>query len=438
MRPDQPLESLLASDLGGGCAQALPAWLLEQRRVAWRRFVALGLPTQRDEDWRFNDLRRLRSAFSANARSPGEPAVADAVTHYHYDAAAISLVFVDGRFASEYSNLGLLPSGAWLGTFAEAARDNPDLLATAISATDEAGAQAFASLNAASFTDGMVLALEPRGVLAGPIELIQYNSGRQRPPVQLRHLIVLGAESAATIIETACGAAGASSSSVTIANLGDGARLTHVKLQAEHDTAVHLAQMRAALRREAALNAFFLVLGGELSRQEIHVAAAGGDTSLDLNGAYALHGNQEATIVPLVDHRRPGGETHEFFKGVLQDLAHGVFLGTITVQQGADRTNARQQNHNLLASPTARVDTRPELAIHADEVTCSHGATVGDLDDAALFYLQARGIDPQTARRMLVEAFAAEAIERAPLPSPVQDWLRLHLTAHLAATAGAR
>lgn len=432
MRPDQDFQWLLDASLEAAATQALPDWLMQRREAAGRRFVALGLPTRRHEAWRFNDLRRLRAALGAAPVPPAGPVTGAALTRHRFDDASISLVFVDGCFAPHLSKRPALPAGLWLGTFADALRDNPDVLPAAISATDEAGMQPFASLNAASFADGVVLALAPRVALSSPIELVQYCSTGGGPPVQLRHLIVLGAEAAATIVETACGAADGRSNSVTVTTLADSARLTHVKLQAEHDGAVHLAQTRATLRRGASLDAFFLTLGGNLSRQEIHIALAGEDTHLALNGSYVLRGAQEATIVPVVDHRRPGGQTHELFKGVLQDDAHGIFLGTITVQQGADRTDAHQQNRNLLVSSTARVDTRPELAIYADEVKCSHGATVGDLDEAALFYLQSRGIDPHTARRMLIEAFATEAIDRAALPLPIEAWLRRHLTARLA------
>jgi Fe-S cluster assembly protein SufD len=176
-----------------------------------------------------------------------------------------------------------------------------------------------------------------------------------------------------------------------------------------------------------------LITGGLLSRQDIQVAMTGEAANLTLNGAWLLRGEQEATVAPSVDHQAPGGQTNELFKGVHGDRAHGVFLGSVMVREGADGTNARQLNRNLLTSPTARVDTKPELTIHADEVKCGHGATVGDLDEAALFYLLSRGIDPAMARHMLIEAFAAEVFDTAALAPQIDAHARRYLNAWLGA-----
>jgi Fe-S cluster assembly protein SufD len=158
---------------------------------------------------------------------------------------------------------------------------------------------------------------------------------------------------------------------------------------------------------------------------------AGEGASLQINAAYLLRNDQEATIAPTVDHQARGGQTNELLKGVLADRAQGVFLGSVMVREGADDTDARQLNRNLMTSPTARVDTKPELTIHADEVKCSHGATVGDLDEAALFYLESRGIDPVAARTILIEAFATEVLDVAALSSEIDAYTRLYLAAWL-------
>ncbi len=409
-------------------------WLSEQRTAAQRRFIELGIPTLRSETWRFNDLRQLRAALTQTGSVKGTSVTRRFLAAYRLDDVACSHIFVDGHFTSGLSKRGALPPGIWLASLTDTARHRPDLLMTAISATDVAGAQALASLNAATFTDGMVLAVPPGVTLSSPIELMQCRAASGGPPIQLRHIMLLGAGSKATIVETATGVAGGCSNTVTTITLGDRAQLTHVKLQAEPETAVHLAQTRATVGYAAALEQFILILGGHLSHQEIHTTLVGEGARFSINGNYVLRGTQEATIAPVVDHQASGGQTQKLFKGVLNDSAHGVFLGTIVVREGADRTDAHQQNRNLLTSPTARVDTRPQLEIYADEVKCSHGATVGDLDDAALFYLQARGIDLPSARRMLIEAFATEAIDQADLPRPIDAWLRRHLITRLADT----
>jgi Fe-S cluster assembly protein SufD len=203
------------------------------------------------------------------------------------------------------------------------------------------------------------------------------------------------------------------------------------KLQDESLAAIHFAQVRANVARDARYESFVLTLGGSLSRHDSAVVYDGPDAVCGLFGAYLLRGEQEATNATFVDHAVPSCTTSEVFKGVVDERAHGVFLGSIMVRQDAQKTNANQLNKNLLLSPRAAVDTKPQLEILADDVKCSHGATVGDLDEEALFYLEARGIPAPEARRMLIEAFAADAIDRigddvalhAHFVAQVQRWL---------------
>ncbi|MBV8156968.1 MAG: Fe-S cluster assembly protein SufD [Dyella sp.] len=406
-----------------------PRWLSAGRAAALRRFMELGLPTPRDEDWRFTDLRPLRTALA-----PGAGAAAPStsgMTLHRLSQATDRLVFVDGRLDRSSSRLGALPPGAWCTSIIDALATRPDLVAPALAAMDEQGARPFASLNAAQFTDGMLLVLESGIVLERPIELVCLRSTQGGVPVQLRHRIAMGEGSAATVTESALGEGAGSTNDVSVLTLHDRARLAYVKLQTESGSAVHLAELRATLGSAAVLDSVFLTLGARLSRQDIHVALAGESARFTLSGTCLLRGEQEAVFAPFVDHQVANCQTSELFKTVVDDHAHGVFLGTIAVREGADGTEAHQQNRNLLLSPTARADARPELTIYADEVKCSHGATVGDLDDAALFYLQARGLDPVAARAMLIAAFAAEPLDGAALPTGLRDSLRLHLSAWL-------
>ncbi|HUN49455.1 MAG TPA: SufD family Fe-S cluster assembly protein, partial [Stellaceae bacterium] len=200
-----------------------------------------------------------------------------------------------------------------------------------------------------------------------------------------------------------------------------------IKIQIDGREAIHTALTRANLAHSAIYANFTLTLGARLSRQDTQVAINDEQVCLYLDGAYLLRDDQEATTATFVDHAAPNGKTREIFKGVMDDRSHGVFLGKIAVRPGADKTDAHQLNRNLLLSRRASADTKPELEILADDVKCSHGATVGDLDETALFYLRSRGIPEPAARRMLIESFAVDAIESAV----TEPGLRAHLRRHL-------
>ena len=401
--------------------------LVEQRRAAFARFEELGYPTRRDEAWRFTDLRPLQSArFSAAAKPGGQADIA----RYVFAGETHRIVLVNGRFAAELSKIGALPKGVTLGGTADIATNNAALAKNLLDRTDVAGGQAFGSLNAAMFADGFVLALEAGVNLDKPVEIIHWGDAADSA-LHLRHLITLGAGARATVIETFAGKGHYWTNAVSLVDLAAGAALRHVKLQDESIAAIHFGQVRAAIGKDARYESFVLTLGGRLSRHDSLVTFGGESAACGLFGAYLLRGEQEATNLTFVDHAVAKCTTSEVFKGVVDERAHGVFLGKIAVRPDAQKTNANQLNKNLLLSPRASVDTKPELEILADDVKCSHGATVGDLNEDALFYLEARGIPAPEARRMLIEAFAADAIEkieddvalRAHLLGHVQRWL---------------
>ena len=388
---------------------AEPDWLRDRRAAALERFASLGFPTRREEPWRFTNLAPLaREAYPpapppkpSKSRLPLEP--------YLVAGAAHRIVMIDGYVVPELSVIGRLPKGAWLGSTARALAERPDLAEAGYDERDATSAQPFAALNGAFFGDGFVLALAAGAVLEELVEVIHVAStvGRSLHP---RSAVIAGAGSRATLVETFCGA-GAWTNGVLRIELGADASLDHVRIQDEALDAIHFGVTRARLGRGARYESFTLTTGARLSRQDVQVVIEGEGARCGVNGAYLLRGQQEATTATVIDHAAPRGTTREVFKGVLEDRAHGVFLGRIAVRPGADKTDAHQLNRNLLLSPRAAVDTKPELEIFADDVKCSHGATVGDLDEAALFYLCSRGIDETAARRLLIEAFATDAIE---------------------------
>ena len=405
---------------------AEPDWLLDRRAAALKQFAALGFPTRRQEPWRFTNLAPLSRATFPPAGAPKLEKHHLALEPYLVSQAAHRLVLVNGYVLSALSPIGRLPKGVWLGSSARAIAERKDLALAGYDERDATAAQPFASLNGALFGDGFVLALAPGAVLDAPVEIIHVgHAGAQS--VHPRSAVIAGAGSKATLIETFYGSGGAWTNSVLRIELGEKASLDHVRIQDELPDAIHFGVTRARLERGARYDGFTLTTGARLSRQDVQVTIEDEGAQCGVNGVYLLRGEQEATTATVIDHAAPGATTREVFKGVLEDRAHGVFLGRIAVRPGADKTDAHQLNRNLLLSPRAAVDTKPELEILADDVKCSHGATVGDLDEAALFYLRSRGIDEAAARRMLIEAFATDAIETAVSIGELRAHLRRRL-----------
>jgi Fe-S cluster assembly protein SufD len=408
-----------------------PDWLAQCRRRALARFAEQGFPSRRGEAWRYLDLRPLEDEPLLPAGDVGAASITP-LSEIGFRDAAHRLVLVEGRFAPELSRVAGLPSGVRLGSTREAIKIRPDLVAAALEALSQDRDQPFAALNAASFNDGFVLDVAPGAGLEEPIEILHLASGD--PPVSLhtRSIVALGPESRVRLLETFIGRGRYWRNDVVAARLAAGATLDRVVLVEEADDAVHLGAFDAELGRAARLASCTLLLGGGTVRHEAIVRAAGEGAGCRLYGAFLAAGRRQANIVTTVDHRAAGGETREVFKGVAAESAHGAFQGRITVRPGAQKVDAHMLSRNLLLGRRAAIDTKPELEIFADDVKCSHGAAVGDLDEAALFYLLTRGISRDEARHMLIEAFVREAID-AVEPAPVREHLLHRFARRLAA-----
>jgi Fe-S cluster assembly protein SufD len=311
----------------------------------------------------------------------------------------------------------------WLGPMAAAIAERPDLVRAGLETQPQD--RPFASLNAAFFADGFVLDVAPGVALERPVEIVHLSDGNGGS-LHTRSLVVAGRDSRATLVESYAGVGEYWRNDVVELRLGSRSELARVTLVEESAEALHFGETLATLDTASRLSSFVLLLGGRTVRHEITVRSEGERSHCDLNGAFLLSGRQEANILTTVDHMAPGGETRETFKGVAAGRAHGAFQGRITVRPGAQKVDAHQLSRNLVLGTRAAIDTKPELEIYADDVKCSHGAAVGDLDEAALFYLRARGIPSDEARRMLIEAFAREAVELVE-----QAALREHLHARL-------
>ena len=413
-------------DAFAGGRRGEPEWLAARRRRDLTRFAEQGFPSRRSEAWRYIDLRALEERPKLPITGPS--VASDETTRKLLDRIELGggkhvVVLLNGRFDPELSRINgsaVSMPRVWLGSMARAIEERPELAGTEI-----ASKSPFAALNGAFFSDGFMLAIDAGVEIDWPIEIV--HLGRGDGSLHTRSMISLGPGSRASIIETFAGIGGYWRNDLVALDLGEAAELERVVLVEEAAAALHFDEMVARLDARSRLTNFALLLGGRTVRHEASVHLAGVEARCRLDGAFIVGGRQEANIITTVDHAALAGETRETFHGVAAGHAHGAFQGHITVRPGAQKVDAHQLSRNLVLSPRAAIDTKPELEIFADDVKCSHGAAVGDLDEAALFYLAARGIGREEARHMLIEAFVKEAIELVGSPR-----LREHLLSRLA------
>ncbi|SMH43859.1 Fe-S cluster assembly protein SufD [Azospirillum agricola] len=401
--------------LRSGLPGAALSWVRDLREQGRERFAAVGLPTIRNESWRYTNLRDLAKLAFHPAVTADSDACFDLLPTVRPEGHGPRLVFVDGRFRAELSSTEGLPDGVELLSLATALTDHGDLVGDHIGRLAAADDRPLVALNSAYLADGPVLRI-PRGVaLDQPVELVFVSVGAEDRATSFhpRTLIVAEAGSRAVVVEhhVGCGTGTTLANHVAEIFVGEGATLHHYKAQREGASAFHLSHTAATVAKDGCYDNFILTLGGRLSRNEVVSTLAGTDARTHVSGGYMVRGNQHADTTTLIDHAQPNGTSREVYKGVIDDTARAVFQGKIIVRPQAQKTDGHQLNRALLLSDTAEIDAKPELEIHADDVKCSHGCTAGELDDNALFYLRARGIDQETARGLLIGAFLAEAME---------------------------
>lgn len=418
-----------------------PSWVYSLRKAGISRFAELGFPSTKDEDWRFTNVAPV-------ARLPFRPVfelredgfeVEDLQGLICGKLEAIRLVFLNGHFAPTLSSPGASQSGVIITNVAAALREQPGILEQHLGRYAQADTNPFTSLNTAFFQDGGFIYLEKGKILEHPVHLVFLSTAKEPgATANPRNLIVAGQESRATVLETYLSLTETPSltNPVTEISIGDGAALEHIKYQDEASNAFHLAGMYARLGRNTDVILHSVATGAKLSRNSIHAQLAGEGLECVLNGLYLTRGDQVADHHMVVEHAAPHCASHEYYNGILDGRSKGVFHGRILVRQQAQKTDAKQTNRNLLLSEEATADTKPQLEIYADDVKCTHGATVGQLNDESIFYLRSRGIPKATARRMLIHAFAGEIIERIR-HAPIRDeldrlvWDRLEANPHL-------
>lgn len=381
------------------------------RDAAFARLQATGLPHRRIEAWHYTDLRRLLkfdtapAAVEADAASI-EPVMQSGGAAAFAELSPVRLVFVDGRFAPDLSDLDGLGEGVEVRVLSHA--DMPDWALDEIANRRPAGDNAIFDMNLALARDGALIRVAGGGAAARPIHIHSVGASGAWPV--LRHVVVVEAGAKLTLIETHGGDAAFTSTAMSM-DIGAGASMNHVKVQDLAATATHLAPSVVELSDEVIFNSFTLSLGAGLAREERHVRFAGDGTDGNISGAYLLAGSQHCDTTLVVDHIGRGCTSRELYKGIVDDRAHGVFQGQLNVAPGAQQTDARQSVDVLLLSNQAMHDAKPELEIYADDVQCGHGATSGELDGEQMFYLQSRGIGRAQAEAMLISAFITGAID---------------------------
>jgi len=421
-----------AFDRGAGTERE-PAWLVRSRRRGLSRFAELGFPTRRSESWRYLDLQPLQQKPLLPAgRQPDtqEMAAQTLLTGLESPGRGPRLVILDGRFAPALSRIGGLPVGVWFGATEAAIADREDLFRGVAEEAPGHPAHPFAALNAAFFAGGFILDIGAGVAVDQPIEIVHLASGKEPRSYHTRSLIRLADGGRATVLETYAGEGRYWRNDVVALRLAAGAALTRAVLVEESAEAVHLAELDAMLGADARFSGFALLLGGGTVRHEASVQVAGERAECHLDGAFIVDRTEEANIVTNVDHQVPQGETRELIKGVAAGRGHGAFQGKITVREHAQKVDAHQLSRNLILGGRAVIDTKPELEIYADDVKCAHGASVGELDETALFYLRTRGIPEAEARHMLIEGFLREPVEEITEPE-LRDYLLRRLARRL-------
>ncbi|HUC42953.1 MAG TPA: Fe-S cluster assembly protein SufD [Candidatus Sulfotelmatobacter sp.] len=407
----RPFAALLAHALPGE-----PAWLAALRSRGRARFETLGLPGPGDEDWRQTNVRplagipfALAGAAEASAADLSGPGIASALP--------VRFVLVNGRFDAGLSTRDGLAAGVSVSDLATALRTAPSEIEPHLGRIAPIDEAPFAALNTATFVDGALVRLGENVVSSEPIHILHLTVGSGAPAaVSSRTLVLAAPGSSAVVVETFAGSGSgpALTNAVTEIVLGAHARIEHVKVQAEPEETWHIGALAGHVARGGCLRSHNVSLGARLARNDIGARLDGEGAECVLYGLYLADGAQHVDNHTWLDHAKPHCPSWEVYKGVLAGRARAVFNGRIVVREGAQKTDAKQSNKNLILSEGATVHTRPQLEIHANDVKCTHGATIGRLDAAALFYLRSRGIGEAAARDLLIHAFADDILAKIP------------------------
>jgi Fe-S cluster assembly protein SufD len=385
-----------------------PAWLARARQASFDRFLTRGFPTTREEEWSFTNVAPIANAPLARAAAASP--TREQLAPYLFDGVA-TLVVVNGRVSKGLSTLGTLPNGVTVETIEHARAEQPAVKQREIGS---AVPTVFVDLNGAFFEDLVTIRVAPKAVVAEPLHvLFVVVPGSQPAIVAPRLAIDAGEASQITLIESyaTLGEGGALTTAVTDVTLGAGAVVDHVKIQRESASVFHLASTFVHLARAGTFTSQAITFGGRIARNDIVAVLDGEGAECTLNGLYLADGDTVVDTHTTIDHAQPHCPSHEVYKGILAGRSKAVFNGKIIVRQDAQKTDAKQTNKALLLSDDATINTKPQLEIFADDVKCTHGAAIGQLDDDAMFYLRARGVGEVEAKSMLIHAFAGQVLD---------------------------
>ena len=419
-------------------------WLEDLRRESLGRFRRLGLPTEKDEEWRFTSVGPIAKTDFAPAPRPARYDDVDLKELSLSLFDAYRMVFVNGYFVPELST-ELPPDGTGapvggagceLASLARLLNDKPQKV-KAHFASRNGSTKAFAALNTALFQDGAVIVLGPGAQLDKPVHLLFVSTMHEAPTMAHARVLVVAEKGArATIVEEYAGGGPIPTFTnvVTEVSAGEGSHLDYYRLQREGCVAFHVSSLQVRQGRDSVFQAHSISLGGALVRNDASVSLEAEGADCALNGLYLLGGRQHLDNHTVIDHATPHGTSRELYKGVLDGHARAVFDGSIVVRRAAQKTDARVYNKNLLLSEHGLVNTKPEFKINANDVQCKHGATIGQIPAEALFYLRSRGIGAEAARSLLIFAFASEMVDRVAI-GPLREALSSALHAWLPETA---
>ena len=417
--------------------QHQPQWLRELRERAFATFWERGFPSTKDEDWRFTNVNVIAKTRFERARDVRQQVSSGSLVGFRIPSAACQLVFVNGVFAPELSDLSTLPPGVQVRSLSQEIQAQGDTIESHLGRYANIQRDPFCALNTAFIEEGAYVYLPRRTVIETPICLLFVSVPGDSPEMtHSRNLIIAEDETEAAIVEdyVSFGNGVCFSNIVTELVAGQNATISHHMIERESLSTMNVSTLRMHQARNANVSSHSVLLGGGLVRNNVHPVLAGEGGECLINGLFIGAGAQHMDNYMLVEHASPHCSSRQFYNGILDGRSHGVFHGRIIVHKDAQKTDAKQTNRNLLLSDDAQVDTKPQLEIYADDVKCTHGATIGQVEENALFYLRSRGIDEVSARSLLLLAFANECLDRMKC-QPVRDHLKTAVQAWLPASA---